>query len=483
MNTVRSAAVDLGASSCRVVVGELAGGRIAIEEAGRFRTPTRMDGAAKYQCWDLDAIVSRTRGILEQCAADAPLASVGVDGWGVDYVLLDAGRRRVGEAICYRDKRTAGMMERICARLGRDRIYSCTGIQFLPFNTLFQLAACAEQEPGWLTQARHLLMIPDYVHHCFCDALANEHTNATTTQMLALNGAWDPVLLEAAGVAGSLLQRPVEAGTVLGEVQLGNRSLKVIAPATHDTGSAVAGTPLAGNDEAYISSGTWSLMGMEVRSPIASADAMAMNFTNEGGLERRYRVLKNIAGMWPMQRVCEEHGVEGFPALAAEVEGAEAWRSIIDPNDPAFLNPASVTQAIQQACARTGQPAPGTVPQLLRTIVDSLALSYRKVKEELESLTGRRLSRIRVIGGGCKNRLLNQLCADACQLPVSAGPVEASALGNLCAQWIALGAIENLDAARALIRASFPCEEYAPGGAISDPIWQRFLPLASASRS
>ncbi len=460
-----------------MIAGTLANGRITIEELGRFRTPAGMDAAAKYQCWDLDSIVGYTREILEQAASTGPLASVGVDGWGVDFVLLDADRQRVGQAVCYRDKRTDGVMARLCARLGREEIYARTGIQFLPFNTLYQLAACAEQEPGWLTQARHLLMIPDYVHYCLSGAMASEYTNATTTQMLGLNGAWDPLLLEAAGVARSLLQPPVDAGTILGSTRLGARSAQVIAPATHDTGSAVAGTPLTGEDEAYISSGTWSLMGIESRSPIATAEALAMNFTNEGGLERRYRVLKNITGMWPMQRVCEEHGVEGFHALAAEVEAAEPWRSIVDPNDPAFLNPASMTEAIRQACARTGQPAPETVPQLMRTIVDSLALSYRKVKDELESLTGRRLSRIRILGGGSKNRLLDQLCADACRLPVSAGPVEASALGNLCAQWIAQGAIENLDAARALIRASFPCEEYAPNAAIPDTVWERFAGL------
>ena len=468
----------MGAGSCRVIVGELGDGRIAIEEAGRFRTPACADNAGKYQCWDVDAIVGRSREILEQAAAAGPLASVGVDGWGVDYVLLDADRRKVGDPICYRDKRTAGMMERLGASLGRAAIYARTGIQFLPFNTLYQLAACAEQEPGWLEQARHLLMIPDYLHFCFCGAMANEYTNATTTQMLDLNGAWAPLLLEAAGVARNLLQPPVAAGTVLGEMRLGGQSVQVIAPATHDTGSAVAGTPLRGADEAYISSGTWSLMGIESRAPIATAEACDKNFTNEGGLERRFRVLKNVTGMWPMQRVSEEHGLEGFHAMAAEVEAAEPWRSVFDPNHPAFLNPASMTEAIRQACARTSQPVPETVPQLMRTIVDSLALSYRKVKEELESLTGRRLSRIRVIGGGCRNRLLNQLCADACRLPVSAGPVEASALGNLCAQWIALGAIENLDAARALIRASFPCEEYAPTYAVPDPVWERFLQLA-----
>lgn len=476
---MRSAAVDLGAGSVRVITGELVGGRIAIAEAGRFRTPACVDEAGKYQCWDLDAIVGWIHEILERAAGAEPVDSMGVDGWGVDYVLLDAEMQRVGEAVCYRDKRTAGMMDRLCAQLGREHIYDRTGIQFLPFNTLYQLAACAEQEPGWMEQARHLLMIPDYVHYCFCGAMANEYTNATTTQMLALDGAWDETLLNAAGLARSLMRTPIDAGTVLGKMRLGAGWAQVIAPATHDTASAVAGTPLAGEDEAYISSGTWSLIGIEGRISMASADALRMNFTNEGGLERRYRVLKNITGMWPMQRVCEEHGVDGFHLLAAEVDAAEAWRSVVNPNDAAFLNPQSMTEAIRSYCRNSGQPVPETVAQLMRTIVDSLALTYRKVKLELESLTGRRLNRIRILGGGCRNRLLNQLCADACELPVSAGPMEASALGNLCAQWIALGGIEDLDAARRLIRASFPCEEYSPKAAIPDAVWEQFLHCAS----
>jgi len=325
-----------------------------------------------------------------------------------------------------------------------------------------------------MSTARHLLMIPDYLHFVLSGVLSNEYTNATTTQMVGESGVWDKVLLQAAGLQRSLMLPPVDAGTILGQTAVGAGTAKVIAPATHDTASAVAGTPLESADEAYISSGTWSLMGIESRIPIATEEAQQMNFTNEGGFEHRYRVLKNIMGMWPIQRFCEEQNVGDVAALVAQAASELAWRSMVNPDEALFLNPPSMTEAIQTYCRQTRQPVPETIAQLARCVFDSLALSYRNVKLQMEQLRGRKLSRIRIIGGGCKNRLLNQLCADACELSVIAGPVEASALGNLSAQLIALGEIENLDAARALIRGSFPMEEYRPRTPVPDEARQRF---------
>jgi rhamnulokinase len=447
-------------------------------EAGRFKTPVCSDEAAVYQCWNLNAIETRIRELLSASAASTPIDSVGVDGWGVDFVLLNQSFNQVGKAVCYRDKRTTGVMQQLRSQITDEVIYGRTGIQFLPFNTLYQLAAVAAQEPAWIDEARHLLMIPDYLHFRLCGVSSNEYTNATTTQLLNIDGNWDTFLLEAAGLKRTLIAPPIPAASILGTMYLGSTSAKVIAPATHDTASAIAGTPLEGPDEAYISSGTWSLMGIESHTPIATPAAMRMNFTNEGGLEQRFRILKNITGMWPLQRLCEEHGIDGLHSLAAELESAPPWRSILYPDDPAFLNPPRMDHAIREYCVDTNQPAPDTLLRLVRCVLSSLALSYRKVKDELELLRGHPLSRIRIIGGGCQNRLLNQLCADACQLPVSAGPAEASALGNLCAQWIALGAIDNLNAARALIRASFPCEEYTPKSAIPNDVWDRFRQLS-----
>lgn len=471
-------AIDLGAGSGRVVAGQLRAGRLELRIAGRFRTPLAQDVASGYQCWDIDGILDEITENIERCAREGPIASVGVDSWGVDYVLLNENLQRVGKAVSYRDKRTAGMMERVWARMPAAEIYRRTGIQFQPYNTLYQLAATVYQEPQWVAEARHLLMVPDYVHFRLSGVVSNEYTNATTTQMCGVDGAWDSALLAAAGLERSLMESPVAAATILGETHAGAGRAKVIAPATHDTASAVAGAPLESADEAYISSGTWSLMGVESPTPFISDEARRMNFTNEGGLERRFRVLKNIMGMWPIQRICEEHHVADVGKLIAEAAMVPAWGMLINPNDPVFLNPASMSEAIRAYCRWTQQPEPQTVAQLARCVFDSLALAYKSVKEDLEALLKRKLRRIRMIGGGCQNELLNQLCADACELPVVAGPVEASALGNLSAQLIALGVIQNLDAARHLIRASFPMREFRPGASVpaaADRHFQRLL--------
>jgi rhamnulokinase len=248
----------------------------------------------------------------------------------------------------------------------------------------------------------------------------------------------------------------------------------VVAPATHDTASAVAATPLSGLDEAYISSGTWSLMGIESFTPIATAAALGMNFTNEGGIERRFRILKNLMGLWLVQRMAAEHDATDFAALAKSAAACSAFRSIINPDDPLFLNPPSMTEALRAYCRAMGQPEPRTVAELARCVFDSLALAYRNVKEQLEQLSGRPLRRIRIVGGGCQNQFLNQLCANACQIPVVAGPVEASALGNALAQMIALGELENVDAARALVRSSFRMTEFHPGPPVPGLVFRNF---------
>lgn len=477
-------AIDLGAGSGRLVVGRISNGCWSLKEVGRFRTPTMIDAVYGHQCWDTDEIVGQIEQHLAQASELGMPASLGVDSWGVDYVLLDGDLRLVGLPVCYRDKRTEGVMESLQRRLSAEEIYFRTGIQFLTFNTLYQLAACVEQHPEWIDAARHFLMIPDYLHFRLSGVLANEYTNATTTQMCGLDGEWDPVLMDAIGLKRSLMRpSPVPAGTVLGDGTGAARGLKVIAPATHDTASAVSGTPLESADEAYISSGTWSLMGIESMTPIATPDALRMNFTNEGGLERRFRVLKNIMGMWPIQRVCEEQKITDFGALVEQAAAAEPWRSIVDVNDPEFLNPSSMTESIRGYCWRTQQPVPETSDQIARCVFESLALSYRNVKEQIEMLCRRQLTRIRIVGGGCQNRLLNQLCADACGLPVFAGPVEASALGNLSAQMIALGVLENLNEARALICSSFEMHEFEPQAAVPRRALECFDGLLAAKET
>jgi rhamnulokinase len=474
------AAVDLGASSGRVIAAQLRKGTLSLREVSRFSIAFSKDQNSGYLCWDIDAIEKNVRQGIEEASQLAPIASIGVDSWGVDYVLLDAQLQRVGRAVCYRDSRTQGMIEQVTAIMPRAEIYRRTGIQFQPFNTLIQLAAMAVQEPEWVAKTRHLLMIPDYLHFRLSGVIANEYTDATTTQLLNLDGTWDRDLFAAAGLKQIWMQPPVQAGTVLGEARIGNSAAKVVAGSTHDTASAVVGTPFEAETEAFLSSGTWSLMGVESVVPYASEQALKWNFSNEGGFRRRYRVLKNIMGLWLLQRITQEFQIPIDDALLSTTAKAAPWRSIVNPDDARFLNPDSMKQALKEYCVETGQPAPETAAQFARCALESLALSYRLVKEQLESLRGQSLTRIRIVGGGTKNRLLNQLCANACQLPVSAGPVEASALGNICSQMIALGEIPSLDAARALIRQSFEINEYRPLEPIPDSVWTKFQQFVAA---
>jgi rhamnulokinase len=464
------------------VVAECLGERVTLDEVLRFDTPLGRDAGTGLQCWDLDAIEAQVLTGLRAASARAPLQSVGVDTWGVDYVLLDDRLRRVGPAVAYRDDRTRGTMEQVFARMPAAEIYRRTGIQFQTFNTLYQLAATARDHPEWLARTRHVLLLPDYLHFRLCGALGNEYTDATTTQLIDLETRdWDDDLLAAAGVSRAQMAPVVEPGTVLGELSApagGAGGVKVVAPGTHDTASSVAAIPLGGPDEGFISSGTWSLMGVESPVPLASERARHLNFANEGGVERRYRVLKNIVGLWLVQRLRAESGGPDHAAVVEAARAAAPWRSLVDPEDPRFLNPPSMTAAIRAFCAEAGQPVPGSLGELARCAIDSLALSYRRVKGELEALRGRPLTRLHVVGGGSKNRLLDQLCADACQLPVSAGPVETSALGNACVQLMALGRLRSLAEARALVRRSCTVEEFRPGPAVPDAVWERFEALA-----
>ena len=485
MTVTSCAAIDLGAASGRVVVADCDGERITLREAARFETPCRRDPECGYMCWDVDAIEAQVAAGVEAAHALAPLHSVGVDSWGVDYVLLDGRRRRSAPAVSYRDGRTRDTMEEVFARVPAEEIYRRTGIQFLPINTLYQLAATARDHPEWLARSEHLLLFPSYVTFRLCGAFANEYTHATTTQLYSLGADdWDGDLLAAAGVPRALLGKPVEPGTIVGELPMGalGRRVQVVAPGTHDTASSVAAIPLQGTDEAFISSGTWSLMGVESPRPHADETARRLNFSNEGGVARRFRVLKNIVGLWLAQRLREELGAPDHAALVAAAEAAPPWRCLIDPNDPRFVNPPSMVAAVRAVCAETGQPDPGDMGGLARCVFDSLALSYRKVKLELEAIRGRPLARIRIVGGGSRNRLLDQLCADACQLPVSAGPVETAALGNVCVQLLALGALGSLAEARALVQRSFPVEDFVPRGAVPEAALARFQAFGREER-
>lgn len=480
---VTCAAVDLGASSCRVVLAHTDGDAISLREVARFETPVGHD-ASGYQCWDLGAIEAQVRRGLATAEPATPLASVGVDSWGVDFVLLDDALLQVAPAVSYRDPRTQRAMADVLTRMPAGELYRRTGIQLQPFNTLYQLAATAAHEPQWIARAHRLLLLPDYFHFRLCGMAANEYTNATTTQLWDIRADdWDDDLLALAGISRTLVRPPVEPGTILGEMtQPGGGTIKVIAPATHDTASSVAAIPLAGDDSIFLSSGTWSLMGLESTVPFINEIAHRMNVTNEGGVARRYRVLKNIAGMWILERIRKELGGEDSPVSArggheALIEAARAaapWRSLIDPDAPELFNPPSMIDAIAALCRATGQPRPDSPGALARTVFESLALAYCAVARELAALRGRPASRLHIVGGGAQNTLLNQLAADACEIPVLAGPVESTALGNACMQLVGLGVLRSLDAARAMIRHSYRIEEYAPRAQVPEHALERF---------
>lgn len=481
MTPLRCAAIDLGASSGRVIAATWDGARLALEDVTRFDTPLGRDPATGYQCWGIDAIEAHVRDGLRAAARAGPLASAGVDTWAVDFLLVDDHGERVAPAVSYRDDRNLRAMPHVFAKVPREELYERTGIAIQPYNTVYQLAATAREHPEWLTRARRALMVPDYLHERLCGVASNEYTNATSTQLYDVKAdRWDRELFSRLDLP-MLFADPVPPGTVLGTLREdgGGGSVKIIAPATHDTASAVAAVPLEAPEEVYISSGTWSLMGVESRVPFADATARTLNFTNEGGVERRFMVLKNIAGLWLVQRVREELAGPDHAALVAAAGAAEPWRSLVDPNDVRFLNPPSMVAAIRGFCRETGQPEPDGPGALARCVFDSLALTYRRVKGQAERMTGRPVPRIRIVGGGSRNRLLDQLCADACRVPVSAGPGETSALGNVCVQLIALGALRSLEEARAVVHRTFPAEEFLPRAEVPDAAWRRFEAFAA----
>lgn len=482
---VRCAAVDLGAGSGRVIVGERRGDRLVVEEVHRFASPMVTDAQTGGLTWDIEAIEREIRIGLAVADRAGPIDSVGIDGWGVDYVLIDAAGERLGPVHAYRDHRTDGMMDRVFARMPRAEIYRRTGIQFLPFNTLYQLAAGVARDPDLHRRAARLLMIPDHLIFRLSGVMVNEYTNATTTQCYGLDGDdWDAEILAAAGFDRVPMARPVEAGTVVGSMAApagGERRVAVIAVASHDTASAVAGTPLASADEAFVSSGTWSLIGFESPRPFATEAALELNVANEGGFGRRYRVLKNLAGMWPVQRMRAEAGDPDWNGLIAAATAAEPWRSLIDLDAERFLTPVSMTDAVRGFCAETGQPVPGDLGGLARAVFDSLALDYAEALDALACLRGRGFERLHVVGGGSRNRLVDQSAADACGIPVVAGPVETSALGNVVVQMIALGALTDLDEARALVARSFPLETFVPSRSVPAEARARFRALRTGA--
>lgn len=480
------AAIDLGASSGRVMLANWRSDlqTLNIREIHRFTNGFKP--VAGHDCWDPDALereILTGLGILD--TSGCPLDGIGIDTWGVDYVLLDERGERVGEAVSYRDHRTDGVMARVVADLGQQMLYRHTGIQFLPFNTLYQLKALCTQQPELVARAAHFLMMPDYLTYRLTGRMNREYTNASTTQMLNLQtGDWDQRLLDYLGVPRSWFGTPRLPGNTVGEwASPTGRAVPVIAVASHDTASAVVAAPLKDRHSAYLSSGTWSLMGFESDIPYNSEQALAANITNEGGVSGTFRVLKNIMGLWLLQCVCREQSVADLPALIAAAADQTPFVSLINPNDERFLNPPSMVDAIREACRATDQPAPQSNAALARTILDSLALCYRQVLQELNALRGASLNHLYIVGGGCQNQLLNQLCADICRVPVTAGPVEATTLGNIGCQLMTLGDVADLAGWRRIVERSFPPRHYLPHQVPGiAAVWRRFQEICHSQQ-
>ncbi len=467
------AAVDLGAESGRVVVGTFDGGRISMEDVHRFpNVPVRVAGTLH---WDTLRLFGDVLGGLRKAGTGGRIASVGVDSWGVDFGLLDARGRMLSNPVHYRDARTDGMLEVAFGIVPRSEIYATTGIQFMAINTLYQLLSMVRAQDPLLDQADRLLLSADLIAHMLSGATVAEYTLASTSQCLdAVARDWARPLLERMGVPTRLLPELVDPGTTLGALRAeiataaGLGKTLVVAPGSHDTASAIAGTPLGSATTAYISSGTWSLVGLEIPAPVITDVTLAANLTNEGGVGGTIRLLRNVAGLWLVQESRRSLWPAGdapsYEDMAVLAAAAPAFTAFIDPDDERFLRPGDLPARVREYCAETGQPIPGDTGTLLRVLLESLALRYAAAIEQLAAASGRPIDAIHIVGGGSNHRLLCRLTADATGLPVRAGPVEATAIGNLAVQAIAAGELASIAEARELVARSYPVTTYEPSG-------------------
>ncbi|RSM68609.1 rhamnulokinase [Actinoplanes sp. ATCC 53533] len=445
------------------MVGRAGPGSLSLAAVNRFANEPVRAGGTLY--WDILALY---RGVLEGLRLAGPVDGIGIDSWAVDYGLLDATGALLGNPVHYRDARTDGAAARVAAVVGEDKLYALTGLQKLPFNTIYQLVAAAGTPQ--FEAARQLLMIPDLLTYWLTGERGAEFTNASTTQLLDLRtGEWATELMSSLGIRPALFPPLRAPGTVIGPVlpSLGIGTPDVIAVGSHDTASAVVGVPAAAENFAYISCGTWSLVGVELDAPVLTEASRLANFTNEGGVDGTVRYLRNVMGLWPLQECLREWGSPDLPALLREAAAVPAFQAVVDLDDPIFLAPGDMVGRLTQVSER----APAGPAELVRCILDSLALAHRRAVRQAQELSGRHVDAVHIVGGGARNELLCQLTADACGLPVLAGPVEATALGNVLIQARAAGAISgDLSALRALLRQTQQIVRYEPRG---DPAaWQ-----------
>lgn len=484
-------AADLGASSGRVLAARFDGNRIEMTEVHRFANQPVALGNHLY--WDFPGLYREVLDGLRAAARDVgnEHATLGVDTWAVDFGLIDETGELLANPVHYRDARNDGIMESVLEREGAaERIFAVTGIQFIPFNTLYQLLALRAENPRLLDCASQFLMMPDLIHYFLTGEQACEFTNATSTQLVdARTRNWSDSLLEDFEIPQHLFPEIRQPGTILGRIAGPARegigpALRVISVATHDTGSAVVGVPSPGGEPfAYLSCGTWSLLGTEITEPCLGPDALAANLTNEGGFGGTIRLLKNIMGLWIVQEMkrgweCEGRAARGWDELLGLAEAAPPFAALFDPDDRRFLAPGNMPERIAASCRETNQAPPESEGAFLRTVFESLALKYRFVLERIESIAGTRFPALHIVGGGCQNALLCQMTANATGRPVIAGPVEATALGNIGVQLIATGEAAGLDDVRRLVRQSIGLITYEPASkAAWEAAYATFLDL------
>ncbi|MFP7493693.1 rhamnulokinase [Terribacillus saccharophilus] len=466
-------AVDIGASSGRLVTGELKDGKLVIQEIHRFANGYQKQGA--YQSWDIDHLEEQIlKGLQKAKRQGITSCTLGIDTWAVDYVLLGENGKRLRDVIAYRDPRTDEVMEQLWKTIPKHEIYRKTGIQFQPFNTIYQLMTESEE---LIRQTETVLLVPDYLHYRLTGKKVMEATNASTMQLLdPITRDFDDELLALTGFQAQQFATLIDSGTVIGKI---NSTLQerydlpdctVIAVGSHDTASAIAGVPATGEDWAYLSSGTWSLIGTERSEPLLDAGSLDKNFTNEWGINQTYRYLKNIIGMWMIQEIRRLYPVDyNFGEIVEEAKQAKLKQvPTVNLNDARFLKPDNMIEELQDYCRETDQYVPRTIGELAFTVFHNLAILYKEALEEVEELTGTAIQTLHVVGGGSQNQVLNQLTADYSGLTVVAGPTEATALGNLIVQMIAAGELDSLKTARQLIRTSFPVQTFVP--AVPDPV-------------
>lgn len=487
MRMLNLLAFDYGASSGRVILGKFDGKQLSLEEVNRFPNEPVMVGDNLY--WDVLRLYHEMKQGILKCVAggNKEIASIGIDTWGVDFGLLDASGKLLGNPFHYRDINTEGMIEEACRIVPKRGIYEQTGIQFMKFNTLYQLLSLKINNSPLLERTSTMLFMPDLFRYFLTGEKSSEYSIASTSQMFnPRTNQWSQFLLEKLGISRKILTEIIDSGTIAGKIrgsvasELNIGTIPVVAVAEHDTASAVGSVPAVQERYAYLSSGTWSLLGAESQKPVINDITYNLDYTNEGGFNRAITLLKNIMGLWIYQECKRTWDKDDRPmSFDALEEGAlksTPFMTFIDPDDGSFYHPGNMPDKILEYCRRTGQKIPATKPEIVRCIMESLAFKYKMVLEGLEEIVGYTIPVLHIVGGGCKNAMLSQFTANAIARPVISGPVEATAIGNLLAQLIALGEIRDLAEGRQMIRNSFSTREYLPTDNLSwGTAYEKFL--------